>query len=27
VEGQLSFYFGYPGEPTLPFRVRRVHLD
>jgi len=27
VEGQLSFYFGFPGEPTLPFRVRRVYLD
>jgi hypothetical protein len=27
VEGQLSFYFGFPGEPTLPFGVRRVFLD
>jgi sugar lactone lactonase YvrE len=26
VEGQLSFYFGFPGEPTLPFRVKRVGL-
>jgi sugar lactone lactonase YvrE len=27
VEGQLSFYFGVPGEPSLPFRVRRVALE
>lgn len=27
VEGQLSYYFGVPGNPTLPFRVKRVFLD
>jgi sugar lactone lactonase YvrE len=27
VEGQLSFYFGVPGAPTLPFRVRRIELN
>jgi sugar lactone lactonase YvrE len=27
VEGQLSYYFGFPGEPTLPFRVKRVFLE
>lgn len=27
VEGQLSFWFGYPGEPELPFRVKRVFLE
>ncbi|HEU4533969.1 MAG TPA: hypothetical protein VFS00_07625 [Polyangiaceae bacterium] len=26
VEGQLSFFFGAPGSPTLPFRLRRFFL-
>lgn len=26
VEGQLSFFFGLPGAPTLPFRLRRFFL-
>ncbi len=25
-EGQLSFFFGAPGAPTLPFRLRRFFL-
>lgn len=27
VEGQLSIWFGAPGEPELPFRVQRVFLE
>ena len=27
VEGQLSYYFGVPGAPTLPFHVTRVFLE
>ena len=27
VEGQLSYDFGVPGNPTLPFRVKRGFLD
>lgn len=26
VEGQLSYLFGGPGQPSLPFRVRRISL-
>ena len=26
VEGQLSYLFGAPGEPELPFRVKRIAL-